>query len=101
MRDMTKSVTESPAIPGDRTHNGADTRKSRKLTDKLESHTTETAYALSDTTVSIGGRVVAVERSRSRLVVRNADGTINRQDTLALADWYRTHTASKRKGHNA
>lgn len=100
MRDITESVTDSPALPGDRTDNGAG-RKSRKPNDRIEGHKPNTAYALSDTTVSIGGRVVAVERSHSRVIVRNADGTINAADTLAVATLWNLHRAGIRKGHHA
>jgi hypothetical protein len=100
MRDITASVTDSHALPGDRTDNG-NGRKSHKPTDRIEGHKPNTAYALSDTTVSIGGRIVAVERAHSKVIVRNGDGTINDADTLAVATLWNLHRASIRKGHNA
>jgi len=102
MADVTKSVTHSPAMPGDRTNNGADMRKPHKSRDNLARHAPNVAYVLSDTTVYDGDRVIAVRRSSSKLIVRNADGTPSDADTLALASAWNLHRASKsQKGHHA
>ena len=99
MRDVTNSVQHSPAMPGDRTNNGADTRKSRKLTDRLESHVAARAYVVSDTTImQAGGRVVEIRRSPSRMIVRDEDGNSNVQDTLALIARWRLNRASNLEG---
>ena len=94
MRDVTKSVQSSPAMPGDRTNNGADARKSRKQADKLSRHMPERAYVLSDTAIKQGDRTVAVRKSTSKLIVRNADGTPNVTETLALVSRWNYHRAS-------
>lgn len=95
MRDVTKSVSDSPAMPGDRTNNGADARKSRKQADKLSRHMPDRAYVLSDTTIKQGDKVVAIRKSTSKLIVRNADGTPNDAETLALASRWAYHRASE------
>lgn len=94
MRDITKRVTESPALPGDMTRNGADERKSRKQRDTLERHKPNATYVLSDTAIKQGDKVVAIRRSSSKLIVRNADGTPDDATTLALASLWNTHRAS-------
>jgi hypothetical protein len=81
------------ARPYDATHNGADARKSRKLTDRLDKHAPTTAYVLSDTNVYQDDKLIAVKRTTSKLVVRNGDSPT--QDTLALASRLRLHRASK------
>lgn len=98
MRDVTSSVQNAPALPGDRTNNGADKRKSRKLTDKLESHTADVAYVVSDTTILQNERIVEVRRSPSRLIVRDENGSSSVDDTLALVSRWRLYRASNRKG---
>lgn len=98
MRDVTQNVQNAPAMPGDRTHNGADTRKSRKLTDRIESHASDTAYVLGDTRIMQGERVVEIRRSPSRLIVRDEDGSSSVSDTLALVSRWRLYRASNRKG---
>lgn len=98
MRDVTSVVQNSPAMPGDRT-NGAYARKSRKLTDKLESHADDVAYVVSDTTIMQDGKVREIRRSPSRMIVRDADGTTNVDDTLAVVSRWRLYRASNnRKG---
>ena len=95
MRDITESVTESPAMPGDRTHNAESVRKSRKQRDKLERYMPNQAYVLSDTAIKQGDKVVAIRKSTSKLIVRNADGTPNDAETLALASRWGYHRASE------
>lgn len=98
MRDVTSSVQNAPAMPGDRTNNGADMRKSRKPSDKLASHMPDTAYVVGDMTIMQDATVREVRRSPSRMIVRNVDGTTNVQDTLALLTRWRHHRASNTGG---
>lgn len=93
MRDVTKRVTESPAIPGDRTQNGAERRKSRKLTDNLAQHMSDTAHVTSDMRIMQDDTLREIRRSSSPLLVRNPDGTINERDTLALIARVRLYRA--------
>lgn len=101
MRDITKSVQSSAAMPGNRT-NPQERGKSRKPADRLDSHKSETAHAVGDTRVFQDSRLVAVRKSNARHIVRNADGSENVQDTLAVLQRLRLHNASKRReGKNA
>lgn len=100
-RDITHSVQHSPAMPGDTTHNGADARKGRTQRDKLARHTTDVAYVLSDTRIINDGRVLAIERSSGRCIVRDAYGNIDDAATLAVASRYAQWRAANRKGQNA
>lgn len=96
-RDITKSVQHSPAMPGDTTHNGADARKSRRMSDKLAMHTHDVAYVVSDTRVYSDDKLVAIKRSPSRIIVRRADGTIDDAATAAVASRYTQWRAANRK----
>lgn len=84
-------------MPGDRT-NGAYARKSRKLSDKLESHISNRAYVVGDTTILQGERIVEIRRSPSRFIVRNDDGTANVGDTLAIVSRWKLNRASNLEG---
>jgi len=97
MRDITNSVQNGEALPGNRT-NPAERGKSRKPTDRLEAHKADRAYPVSDVEVWHDGKLVAVKRTSAKHVVRNADGTTHTQDTLAVLHRMRTVNASKPKG---
>ena len=97
MRDITKSVQNAPAMPGNRT-NPQERGKSRKPNDRIESHKSDTAHAVGDTRVFQDSRLVAVRKSNARHIVRNADGTENVQDTLAVLQRLRINQASRVKG---
>jgi hypothetical protein len=95
-RDITDSVQNAACKPYDATHNADDVRKSRRSSDSIERHKSDTAHVVSDTTILDGNRVIAVKRSSSKLIVRNADGTPNTTDTLAVVSHWRNHRASRK-----
>lgn len=98
MRDITKSVQGSAAMPGNRT-NPAERGKSHKPNDRIASHLSDRTFAVSDTNVYLDGKPIAVERSNAPHIVRNADGTTNVADTLAVATLLRMKRASQKGKH--